>query len=213
MSPEREFDRVIAAIHGLDNPPRDGTNIEESTEESTMDVRHAEFQAMASVFLGDGFDPTKLGQVEDLQIALHKQKAELYHRYEAEELGPEEYVESFNTALDDTFAKCEAILGAENFLKLFGAPRSELAGFIDREAFLQAHHTRQNTLQSVPRPSQAEESTMPVGYRKRGGHDTWHFCSNCSTWPTSHYELRSHTPSTGVLCNECESKRAHGNCS
>jgi hypothetical protein len=138
MNLEREFDRRIAAIHGLDNPVRHGSNI----EESTMDVRHAEFQAMASVFLGDGFDPTKLGQVEDLQIALHKQQAELYHRYDAEQLGPEEYVESFNTSLGDTFAKCEAILGPENFLKLFGAPRSELAGFIDKEAFIHAHQTR-----------------------------------------------------------------------
>lgn len=135
MNLEREFDRRIAEIHGLDSTTRAGSNI----EESAMDIRHEEFQAMASVFLGDGFDSTKLGQVEDLQIALHKRQAELYQRYEAEELGPEEYVESFNTSLDDTFAKCEAILGTEDFIKLFGAPRSELAGFIDRESFLQAN--------------------------------------------------------------------------
>jgi hypothetical protein len=140
MELEREFDRRIAAIHGLDNPVRHGSNI----EESTMDVRHAEFQAMASVFLGDGFDPAKLAQVEDLQIALHKQQAELYRRYDAEQLGPEEYVESFNTSLDDTFSKCETILGPEDFLRLFGAPRSELAGFIDKEAFIQADQTRRD---------------------------------------------------------------------
>lgn len=135
MNLEREFDRRIAAIHGLDSTARAGSNI----EESAMDIRHEEFPAMASVFLGDGFDPTKLGQVEDLQIALHKRQAELYQRYEAEELDPEEYVESFNTSLDNTFAECEAILGTEDFIKLFGAPRSELSGFIDRESFLQAN--------------------------------------------------------------------------
>jgi uncharacterized protein (DUF4415 family) len=137
MSLEREFDRRIAAIHGLDNSIHHGSNI----EDSTMDVRHAEFQAMASVFLGDGFDPTKLEQVEDLQIALHKQQAELYQRYDAGQLGAEEYVESFNTSLDETFSKCEAILGREDFLRLFGAPRSDLAGFIDKDAFIQAHQT------------------------------------------------------------------------
>lgn len=157
MSLEREFDRRIAAIHGIDNPVRHGSNI----EESTMDVRHAEFQAMASVFLGVGFDPTKLGQVEDLQVALHKQQAELYHRYEAGELGPEEYVESFNTSLDDTFAKCEAILGPEVFLKLFGAPRSALAGFIDRETFLQANQRDEINSQTDEEDEDIDTSDSP----------------------------------------------------
>ena len=40
-----------------------------------------------------------------------------------------------------------AILGEEDFLKLFGSPRSELAGFIDKDAFLQAHEKRKEQLQ------------------------------------------------------------------
>ena len=135
MDLEREFDRRIAAVHGLDNPARDASII----EEGAMDIRHAEFQAMTSVFLGDDFDGGKLWLVESLQTALHDRQAELYRLFEAKELDPEEYVESFNTLLADTFAACEVILGTENFLKLFGAPCSELAGFIDREAFLQAN--------------------------------------------------------------------------
>jgi hypothetical protein len=94
---------------------------------------------MTSVFLGDDFDGGKLWLVESLQTALHDRQAELYRRFEARELDPGEYVDSFNTLLDETFAACEAILGTENFLKLFGAPRSELAGFIDRETFLEAN--------------------------------------------------------------------------
>ena len=135
MNLEREFDRRIAAVHGLDSTARAGSNI----KEPAMDTRHAEFQAMASVFLGDDFDGGKLWLVESLQTALHARQAELYRLFEARELDPEGYVESFNTLLDDTFAACETILGTENFLKLFGAPRSELAGFIDRETFLQAN--------------------------------------------------------------------------
>lgn len=135
MNQELEFDRRIAAIHGLDRTAHAASNI----EESAMDIRHAEFQAMTSVFLGDDFDRGKLWLVESLQRALHEQQAELYRLFQTHELAAEEYVESLNALLADTFAACEVILGTENFVKLFGAPRSELAGFIDRDAFLQAN--------------------------------------------------------------------------
>jgi carboxymethylenebutenolidase len=138
MSLEMEFDKRIAAIYGLNNPSsRKGKRGDEA-----MDIRQAEFQAMADVFLGEGFDRAKLKQVEDLQIALYKEQTKLYESYEAEKLDPEEYVKLFNALLDETFLKCEEILGQENFSKFFGASRSELAGFIDKETFLQAHQSR-----------------------------------------------------------------------
>lgn len=155
MNLEREFDSRIAAIHGLDSTARAGSNI----EERTMDTRHAEFQAMTSVFLGDDFDRGKLWLVETLQTALHDRQAELYRHFEAQELDPEEYVESFNTLLDDTFAACETILGTENFLKLFGAPRSELAGFIDRETFLQTN--QQDEINSLTDEEDIDTSDSP----------------------------------------------------
>lgn len=138
MKPEEEFDKRIAAIHGLNN----SASYPQSVGAEALDSRHAEFQAMAEVFLGEDFDQAKLGRVESMQIALHEQQAVLYRRYETGELSPKKYVELFNTLLDCTFEVCETILGAEDFLKLFGCPRSELAGFIDKEAFLQAHQTR-----------------------------------------------------------------------
>src|SRR6185369_10646132 len=135
MDMEREFDKRIAAIHGLDRTAHVAGNI----EESAMHTRHEEFQAMTSVFLGDDFDRGKLWLVESLQRALHERQTELYRLFESHELAPDEYVESLNTLLADTFAACEVILGTENFVKLFGAPRSELAGFVDRDTFLQAN--------------------------------------------------------------------------
>lgn len=138
MNLEEEFDKRIAAIHGLDNTKTTGHKI----EGDTMDVRHAEFQAMADVFLGKDFDLTKLKQFEDMQMALHNEQANLYRGYEAEEIGPEEYVELFNKLLDETFIKCEDILGMEDFIKVFGVPRSKVAGFIDKETFLKAHKSR-----------------------------------------------------------------------
>jgi len=49
-------------------------------------------------------------------------------------------------------------------------------------------------------------------YRKRKESDTWHWCRNCSKWPTSKYDSRSTKPTTGELCNECKAKEASGRC-
>jgi hypothetical protein len=51
-------------------------------------------------------------------------------------------------------------------------------------------------------------------YRRKKGSDTWHWCRNCSKWPTSDYEevTRDTRPTTGELDNECLSKEREGNC-
>lgn len=51
-------------------------------------------------------------------------------------------------------------------------------------------------------------------YRKRVGVDTWHFCRNCSNYPTSNYEEKqsSTRPTSGELCNECLTKEKADNC-
>ena len=53
-----------------------------------------------------------------------------------------------------------------------------------------------------------------MAYRRRNGKDTWHWCSNCSNWPTSDYKERPNKPphGEGELCNECESKQKAGTC-
>lgn len=53
---------------------------------------------------------------------------------------------------------------------------------------------------------------MANTYRRRRGNDTWHFCSNCTNWPTSDYEERTTKPTTGEFCNQCQSKRNNGDC-
>lgn len=134
MNLEQEFDRRVATLHRLSNPHTGESN----PGEAVRDTRHAEFQVMADVFLGEDYDRAKVEQVENLQIALRKEQAVLSQRYKDKKLSSEEYVDSFNALLDNTFTKCEDVLGQKDFLKLFGAPRHELAGFIDKEAFLQA---------------------------------------------------------------------------
>jgi hypothetical protein len=48
--------------------------------------------------------------------------------------------------------------------------------------------------------------------RKRNGSDTWHWCSNCSNWPTSDYTEKPGRPTSGDLCNECRGKENDGTC-
>jgi hypothetical protein len=49
-------------------------------------------------------------------------------------------------------------------------------------------------------------------YRKIKGSDTWHFCTNCSRWPTSNYDQEQSKPTTGELCNECRAKEQNRQC-
>ncbi len=51
-------------------------------------------------------------------------------------------------------------------------------------------------------------------YRRKKGKDAWHWCKNCSNWPTSDYEevQKDARPTTGEQCNECISKEKYGTC-
>jgi len=45
-----------------------------------------------------------------------------------------------------------------------------------------------------------------VEYRKRVDSDIWHWCENCSNWPTGDREARHTKPTSGKLCDECQRK-------
>lgn len=49
-------------------------------------------------------------------------------------------------------------------------------------------------------------------YRKKTGSDTWHFCTNCTNWPTSDYTEREVKPTSGELCDQCKGKEKAVNC-
>lgn len=49
-------------------------------------------------------------------------------------------------------------------------------------------------------------------YRRRRDSDTWHFCRNCSKWPTSDYVEQTSKPTSGELDNECLAKERAGSC-
>lgn len=51
-----------------------------------------------------------------------------------------------------------------------------------------------------------------MAYRRKKNSDTWHYCSNCSNWPTSDYVEQQSKPTTGEFCNECRGKQNTNNC-
>jgi hypothetical protein len=54
---------------------------------------------------------------------------------------------------------------------------------------------------------------MATYRRRKGDYDCcWHFCVNCSDYPTRHYDELTETPTTGELCPECKVKHSVGTC-
>lgn len=109
---------------------------------------------------------------------------------------------------------------------------STMAGVIAREDALRLQDLSsiRNALvhgadQPLPRPEDVQflqklikgilaSSLEPphAAYRRRLRQDTWHFCSNCSTWPTSAFEETSIRPEHDMMCNECLAKQFSGEC-
>lgn len=49
-------------------------------------------------------------------------------------------------------------------------------------------------------------------YRRKKDSDTWHWCKNCSNWPTSDYVTRRGKPTSGELDDQCKSKEKKKTC-
>lgn len=101
-----------------------------------MDVRHEEFMAMADAFLGRRYDRAKLAKVESLQLALQEAQADLHQALASRRIDRSRYVDEVNRIHSSIAQQCEVILGASDFVKLFGATAAEIGGHIDKEVFL-----------------------------------------------------------------------------
>jgi hypothetical protein len=64
---------------------------------------------------------------------------------------------------------------------------------------------------SLPADTQ-ELNHFRAGYRIKTAGDTWHFCSNCSQWPTADFVSSKELPGHDQICNECLVKQEHGEC-
>jgi CheY-like chemotaxis protein len=58
-----------------------------------------------------------------------------------------------------------------------------------------------------------EARSVANTYRSERGSQVWHFCTNCSEWPTDDYYERRAPPTNEQLCNECRAKWQANDCS
>lgn len=91
---------------------------------------------MTETYLGPYFDEVKLDKIENLQIELDDRHAELFSMFEGKQLSAGDFVDASNSALKEMYARCEKILGEDDFEKLFGGSPEEAGGYIDKDAFL-----------------------------------------------------------------------------
>ena len=64
-----------------------------------------------------------------------------------------------------------------------------------------------------PDPGKQEGTRMKL-YKRRKGHDTWHWCKECSEYPTmrSDVQATAYRPLVGEFCQQCKSKEEKGDC-
>lgn len=124
---EKMFEERLKAIHALSR------SVE---EESAMGTNREEILAMFDSFLGEDFDPSKRERVIGLQQDLHQGQTSLARQLESGAITSAEYADRFNHLAATVFADCEEVLGRADFETLFGAPRSEMQGYIDKDRFV-----------------------------------------------------------------------------
>lgn len=101
-----------------------------------MDTSRDEMLAMFDSFLGEDFDSSTKESVIGLQQNLHRGQSLLAKQLEQRVLTDAEYVDHFNNLVAIVFEACEKLLGVSNFEALFGAPRAEMQGYIDKDTFV-----------------------------------------------------------------------------
>ena len=57
-----------------------------------------------------------------------------------------------------------------------------------------------------------EQTSRIVGYRRNSSGTTWHFCANCSQWPTDDFVSTKILPGGHSVCNECVVRNQRGEC-
>ena len=125
MTPLEVFDSRIAVLH-----------MQACAGDADMDVRHQEFMAMAETYLGPQFNHAKLARTEALQVTLHEAQGVLAGVLQRGQIDRRQYFDELNALQVNIAKRCEAILGAENFIKLFGVSPAEVGATLDKETFL-----------------------------------------------------------------------------
>lgn len=101
-----------------------------TTDESTIARR--ELEAMARVQLGEDYDRQKIAAVAELQRQWREKQQDFTERLKQGYLSPEGYRLILRQVIAETAQRCEAVLGSEDFERLFGVPAKDAADLLMR---------------------------------------------------------------------------------
>jgi hypothetical protein len=112
-----------------------GANYSQLPENERLAVAHKELLALADVNLGPNYNPSKLLEVARLQRHLKERQRELASQLKSGKLPPTEFSVALRRLLTQVANQCEEILGAEDYVKLFGIPAKDAADLIAPPTF------------------------------------------------------------------------------
>jgi hypothetical protein len=143
LGPWREKDVCVKMAASSVAPPSEGGKSQMPSETAKQspsltpeEMERQEFQALADVSLGEGYDPVKLAQVGQLRLGLRSEQARLVRQLGNRHISRLQYLNLLNELLTRTYSECAKILGTQDFEKLFGTPLNEVVNMVDRDLFL-----------------------------------------------------------------------------
>jgi hypothetical protein len=92
---------------------------------SELAIARQELEALARAHLGENYDRSKIAAVAEYQCAWREKQHIYTERLKCGDLSPDGYRVVLREILTDTAVHCEAILGSENFERLFGVPAKD----------------------------------------------------------------------------------------
>lgn len=101
-----------------------------ATDESTIALR--ELEALAREQLGEGYDRQKIAAVAEYQRQWREKQQDFTERLKQGYLSPEGYRLILRQVVAETAERCEAVLGSEDFERLFGVPAKDAADLLTR---------------------------------------------------------------------------------
>jgi hypothetical protein len=101
------------------------------THDPDFTFARKELRALFDVRLGEEYDQRKFDIVANLQFRLRMHKRELAAQLQSQQLTPEQFTIELRNALTKTATQCENVLGAGDFVKLFGIEAKDAADILN----------------------------------------------------------------------------------
>jgi hypothetical protein len=94
-------------------------------------LRRAEFNILIDEMLGADYDPDKRSQLLEIEASLRARKSYLDAGLDSGSLDFERYLARLSEMMVDIAHAYEAVLGREDYMKLFGSEPEEAAAIVD----------------------------------------------------------------------------------